>query len=52
MRLLSTRTTVNDVATHKNKGNRGSQVQDEGQILLKNARTTTNEVVKHKNKCK
>ena len=37
MRWLSTRTNVNDVAKHKNKGKRGSKAQDQEQIMLKGA---------------
>ena len=50
MRLLSTRTIVNNVAKQKNMGTRGAQAQDQGQIILTSARTTKNEVVKHTNK--
>ena len=52
MRLLKTRTSVNDVANHKKKGKRGSYAQDQGKIMLPSTRTMANKVVKHKNKCK
>ena len=43
---------ANEIPKHKNKCKRGSQAQDQGQIMLQSTRTTTNEVVKHNNKCK
>ena len=49
MMLLSTRTTVNEIAKHKKKGKRASFAQEQGQKMLRSTRTAKNEVAKHKN---
>ena len=62
MRLLSTRTSVNDVDKHKNKGKRGKKhtnndncgglAHEQGQMRFLSTRTNANEVHKHKIKGK
>jgi hypothetical protein len=52
MRLLSTRTSVNDVAKHKNKEKRGEEAYEQRQLRFLSTRTRANEVPKHKIKSK
>ena len=52
MLLLSTRTSVNDVAKHKNMGKRGLEAYEQRQFRLLSTRTSVNDVAKHKNKGK
>ena len=52
MRVLSTRTSVNDVAKHKNNGKRGEEAYEQRQLRMLSRQTRANEVVKHQNKCK
>ena len=49
MKLLSTRTSVNDIAKHKNQGKRGQEAYEQRQMWLLGTRTSVNDVAKHKN---
>ena len=49
MRLLRTRTSVNDVAKHKNNGESGLEAKEQRQLRLLRTQTMANEVDKHTN---
>jgi hypothetical protein len=50
--LQSARTSVNDVAKHKNKGKRGEEVYAQRQLRFLSTRTREKEVPKNKIKSK
>ena len=52
MRLLSTRTSVNDIAKHKKKGKRGYESNEKRQLRFLSTRTNAIEVLNHKIKGK
>ena len=51
-RSIITRTSVNDVAKHKNKGKKCEEEREQRQLRLLRTRTKANDVPKHNNKCK
>ena len=48
MRLLRTRTSVNDNVKHKNQGKIGSEAYEQRQLTLLSTQTRANVVPKHK----